>query len=36
MTVQLTVEVDKQIMNRPFYWHWLEKTGGEPNPMKSR
>ena len=34
MTVQLTVEVDKQIMNRPFYWHWLEKTGGEPNPMK--
>ncbi|MFN2745362.1 MULTISPECIES: YqhG family protein [unclassified Bacillus (in: firmicutes)] len=34
LTVQLTPEVDKQIMNRPFYWHWLEKTGGEPNPMK--
>ncbi|MCY8518108.1 YqhG family protein [Bacillus atrophaeus] len=34
MTVQLTVEMDKQIMNRPFYWHWREKTGGEPNPMK--
>ncbi|MGN9864749.1 YqhG family protein [Bacillus swezeyi] len=34
LTVQLTAEVDKQIMNRPFYWHWLEKTGGEPNPMK--
>ena len=21
-------------MNRPFYWHYLEKTGGIPNPMK--
>lgn len=30
--VQLTVELDKQLMNRPFYWHYLEKTGGEPNP----
>ena len=20
-------------MNRPFYWHYLEKTGGVPNPM---
>ncbi len=34
MTVQLTVELDKQLMNRPFYWIYLEKTGGEPNPMK--
>lgn len=34
MTVQLTVELDKELMNRPFYWHYLEKTGGEPNPMK--
>lgn len=34
LTVQLTADVDKQIMNRPFYWHWLEKTGGMPNPMK--
>ncbi|NPC93286.1 hypothetical protein HOO54_13850 [Bacillus sp. WMMC1349] len=34
LTVQLTADVDKQIMNRPFYWHWLEKTGGQPNPMK--
>lgn len=33
MTVQLTVELDKQLMNRPFYWHYLEKTGGTPNPM---
>lgn len=33
-TVQLTVEMDKELMNRPFYWHYLEKTGGTPNPMK--
>jgi len=30
--VQLTIELDKQLMNRPFYWHYLEKTGGIPNP----
>ncbi|WLR56367.1 YqhG family protein [Mesobacillus subterraneus] len=34
MTVQLTVDLDKELMNRPFYWHYLEKTGGVPNPMK--
>jgi hypothetical protein len=34
LTVQLTVELDKELMNRPFYWHYLEKTGGIPNPMK--
>ncbi|WP_064091560.1 YqhG family protein [Rossellomorea aquimaris] len=33
MTVQLTVDLDKELMNRPFYWHYLEKTGGTPNPM---
>lgn len=33
LTVQLSVELDKQLMNRPFYWHYLEKTGGIPNPM---
>ena len=32
LTVQLTIELDKQLMNRPFYWHYVEKTGGEPNP----
>lgn len=32
--VQLTIELDKQLMNRPFYWHYLEKTGGNPNPMR--
>lgn len=34
MNVQLTIDLDKELMNRPFYWHYLEKTGGEPNPMK--
>lgn len=33
LTVQLTEEIDKELMNRPFYWHYLEKTGGVPNPM---
>ncbi|MBA4535798.1 YqhG family protein [Bacillus aquiflavi] len=34
LTVQLTVELDKELMNRPFYWHYLEKTGGIPQPMQ--
>lgn len=33
LAVQLTVDLDKELMNRPFYWHYLEKTGGIPNPM---
>lgn len=32
--VQLSVDLDKLLMNRPFYWHYLEKTGGSPNPMQ--
>ena len=28
--VQLTIEMDKKIMNRPFYWKYLESTDGEP------
>jgi hypothetical protein len=34
LTIQLTEDMDKRLMNRPFYWHYLEKTGGTPNPMK--
>ncbi|MDQ0231952.1 YqhG family protein [Metabacillus malikii] len=34
LTVQLSIEMDKELMNRPFYWHYLEKTNGVPNPMK--
>lgn len=30
---KLTVELDKQLMNRPFYWHYIEKTGGTPETM---
>ncbi|MCE7794301.1 YqhG family protein [Salipaludibacillus sp. CUR1] len=29
--VQLTEELDKALMNRPFYWHYIEKMGGQPN-----
>ncbi|WP_060205500.1 YqhG family protein [Sporosarcina koreensis] len=32
--VQLTIEMDKKIMNRPFYWKYLESTGDEPNPAQ--
>jgi hypothetical protein len=32
--VQLTIELDKLLMNRPFYWHYQQLTGAEPNPMK--
>lgn len=34
LVTQLTIELDKQLMNRPFYWHYIEKTGGEPKPTK--
>jgi hypothetical protein len=34
MKIQLSIDMDKKLMNRPFYWHYLEKTGGEPNPMQ--
>lgn len=34
ITVQLTIDMDKALMNRPFYWTYLEKTDGTPNPMK--
>ncbi|WP_227938521.1 YqhG family protein [Alkalihalobacillus deserti] len=34
LQIQLSIELDKLLMNRPFYWHYLEKTGGEPRPMQ--
>lgn len=34
LTVQLTVDMDKELMNRPFYWTYIEKTGGVANPMQ--
>jgi hypothetical protein len=33
LTTQLTIDMDKELMNRPFYWHYIEKTGGTPAPM---
>lgn len=32
--VQLTIDMDKKIMNRPFYWQYLESMGEEPNPVQ--
>ncbi|WP_100404783.1 YqhG family protein [Bacillus solitudinis] len=34
LKVQLSIDLDKLLMNRPFYWHYLEKTGGSPQPMQ--
>ncbi len=34
LNIQLTEEMDKALMNRPFYWHYLKKTGGVPQPME--
>lgn len=33
LQTKLTVELDKLLMNRPFYWHYIEKTRGNPEPM---
>ncbi|PSL42350.1 uncharacterized protein YqhG [Salsuginibacillus halophilus] len=32
ITVQLTEDLDKALMNRPFYWHYIEKTNGIKQP----
>jgi len=32
-SVQLPIEVDKDLGNRPFYWTYVEKIGMEPNPL---
>lgn len=34
VVVQLTADIDKRIMNRPFYWQFVESTKAEPNPLK--
>lgn len=34
LTVQLTSDIDKRIMNRPFYWQFVESTKAQPNPLK--
>lgn len=32
--IQLSIEMDKLLMNRPFYWKYIKNTGIEPQPMK--
>lgn len=34
LIVQLTVEMDKKMMNRPYYWQYIEATGDEPIPAQ--
>lgn len=36
--IQLTEEIDRAIMNRPFYWHYVQATGrvGEPQRLTLR
>ncbi|WP_163969986.1 YqhG family protein [Oceanobacillus halotolerans] len=33
-TVQLTEELDRALMNRPFYWHYVKKMGRPGQPME--
>lgn len=30
LKVKLTIDVDKRLINRPFYWHYIEQIGGQP------
>lgn len=34
LKVQLTEEMDMALMNRPFYWHYVNKMGQKGNPMQ--
>lgn len=34
VTVQLTEKMDRALMNRPFYWHYIKSIGREGDPMK--
>src|SRR5699024_1587585 len=34
-TVQLTKEMDQAIMNRPFYWTYMQTIGQEGRPQKA-
>ncbi|HET7657666.1 MAG TPA: YqhG family protein [Bacillales bacterium] len=34
MKIQLTVEMDKRLMNRPFYWKYIEKLGQDGQPLE--
>lgn len=34
LAVQLTIDMDKELMNRPFYWQYMEATGNKGQPKK--
>ncbi|MUK87142.1 hypothetical protein GMD78_01850 [Ornithinibacillus sp. L9] len=34
LQIQLTEEMDKALMNRPFYWHYIKKMGHPGDPMQ--
>ncbi|MFU0791485.1 YqhG family protein [Virgibacillus proomii] len=34
ITIQLTEKMDKVLMNRPFYWHYIKKMGYPGDPMQ--
>lgn len=34
LQVQLTEEMDRALMNRPFYWHYIKKMGREGEPKQ--
>lgn len=34
LTVQLNEKMDRALMNRPFYWHYVKKMGSSGQPMK--
>lgn len=34
MSIQLTEQMDRALMNRPFYWHYVKSTGNSGQPMK--
>ncbi|GAB2573517.1 YqhG family protein [Gracilibacillus alcaliphilus] len=33
LSIQLTRELDQALMNRPFYWHYMDKIGRTGEPM---
>lgn len=34
LTIQLTEEMDRALMNRPFYWHYVKKMGRDGDPIQ--
>ncbi|WP_156290811.1 YqhG family protein [Oceanobacillus salinisoli] len=34
LKIQLTEEMDRALMNRPFYWHYIKKIGQKGEPMQ--